>query len=82
MAHYNRHYRPALKGNIDIQLQSAFEDGNWALVKRLADRRSKAAPDPYLEVSPSPSPVLHGAKEISGRPFTISLSMDANREHA
>lgn len=47
---YSRHYRPALKNSVDVQLQTAFSDGNWQSVIRLADKRAKSLKDPYYEV--------------------------------
>lgn len=43
--------RPTLKNGVDLQLQSAFNDGNWAVVIRLADKRAKTLNDQYYEVS-------------------------------
>ena len=42
--------RPNLKNGVDFQLQTAFNDGNWAVVIRLADKRAKALNDQYYEV--------------------------------
>ncbi|KAL8335938.1 hypothetical protein RB598_009901 [Gaeumannomyces tritici] len=50
MAMNEAYYRPALKSSVDIQLQTAFSDGNWPTVVRLADKRAKALNDPYYEV--------------------------------
>lgn len=47
---YSRHYRPALKNSVDVQLQTAFSDGNWQSVVRLADKRAKSLKDPYYDV--------------------------------
>ena len=41
---------PSLKGNVDLQLRNAFQEGNWPTVVRLADRRLKSHRDPYFEV--------------------------------
>jgi len=41
---------PSLKNTVDMQLQSAFSDGNWSTVIRLADKRAKSLKDPYYEV--------------------------------
>lgn len=49
---YNR-YRygpPVLKSSVDVQLQSAFSDGNWSAVIRLAAKRFATFKDPYYEV--------------------------------
>lgn len=36
---------------MDLQLRNAFAEGNWALVARLADRRTKGSDDPsYYQV--------------------------------
>ncbi|KAF7561402.1 hypothetical protein G7046_g2731 [Stylonectria norvegica] len=42
--------RPPLKNGVDLQLQSAFNDGNWAVVIRLAEKRAKASNDQYFEI--------------------------------
>ncbi|KAK3346105.1 N-acetyltransferase B complex non catalytic subunit-domain-containing protein [Lasiosphaeria hispida] len=47
---YARYGRPALKSSVDVQLQTAFSDGNWNSVIRLADKRAKSLKDPYYEV--------------------------------
>ncbi|KAK4148894.1 N-acetyltransferase B complex non catalytic subunit-domain-containing protein [Chaetomidium leptoderma] len=41
--------RPALKGSVDVQLQTAFSDGNWQTVVRLAAKRAATLKDPYYE---------------------------------
>lgn len=46
----NRQQRPNLKNGVDLQLQSAFNDGNWAVVIRLAEKRAKTFNDQYYEV--------------------------------
>ena len=43
--------RPQLKNGVDLQLQSAFFDGNWPTAIRLADKRAKALKDQYYEVN-------------------------------
>lgn len=43
--------RPRLKNGVDLQLQSAFHDGNWPVVIRLAEKRAKLSNDQYYEVS-------------------------------
>ncbi|KAK0712889.1 N-acetyltransferase B complex non catalytic subunit-domain-containing protein [Lasiosphaeria miniovina] len=48
-SYYSRYGRPALKNSVDMQLQTAFSDGNWNTVARLADKRAKALKDPYYE---------------------------------
>lgn len=48
---YGRYYRPALKNSVDVQLQTAFNEGLWSNVIRLAGQRFKAKKDPYYEVS-------------------------------
>jgi hypothetical protein len=45
-----RYGRPALKNSVDMQLQSAFSDGNWNTVIRLAAKRAATLKDPYYEV--------------------------------
>lgn len=50
--------RSLLKKGVDLQLQTAFSDGNWPLVIRLADRRLKVGNDGYYKVrSTNPSSV-------------------------
>jgi len=46
----NRQQRPNLKNGVDLQLQSAFNDGNWAAVIRLAEKRARTFNDQYYEV--------------------------------
>ncbi|KAK2014640.1 N-acetyltransferase B complex non catalytic subunit [Colletotrichum eremochloae] len=41
--------RPQLRSGTDLQLQSAFNDGQWANVIRLADKRFRTFNDPYFE---------------------------------
>ncbi|UKZ66082.1 uncharacterized protein TrAtP1_007264 [Trichoderma atroviride] len=41
--------RPRLKNGVDLQLQSAFQDGNWPVVIRLAEKRAKISNDQYYE---------------------------------
>ncbi|KAL7932854.1 N-acetyltransferase B complex non catalytic subunit domain-containing protein [Trichoderma chlorosporum] len=41
--------RPRLKNGVDLQLQSAFQDGNWPVVIRLAEKRAKTLNDQYYE---------------------------------
>ncbi|KAL2019351.1 hypothetical protein VTK56DRAFT_9731 [Thermocarpiscus australiensis] len=45
-----RYGRPALRSSVDVQLQSAFSDGNWNAVIRLAAKRAATFKDPYYEV--------------------------------
>jgi hypothetical protein len=52
----NRQQRPVLKNGVDLQLQSAFNDGNWAVVIRLAEKRARTFNDQYYEVRSSASP--------------------------
>lgn len=54
-----RYGRPALKNSVDVQLQTAFSDGNWATVIRLATKRAAALKDPYYEVCVTISLVVH-----------------------
>lgn len=42
--------KPRLKNGVDLQLQSAFSEENWAIVSRLAEKRAKALKDQYYEV--------------------------------
>ncbi len=51
----SRRQRPLLKNTVDLQLQNAFNDGNWPAVIRLVDRKTKTSPDAYLEVCPLPT---------------------------
>ncbi|KAG5744647.1 hypothetical protein H9Q70_012649 [Fusarium xylarioides] len=46
----NRQQRPNLKNGVDLQLQSAFNDGNWAAVIRLAEKRVRTFNDQYYEI--------------------------------
>ncbi|KAF5711849.1 hypothetical protein FMUND_8795 [Fusarium mundagurra] len=41
---------PNLKNGVDLQLQSAFSDGNWAAVIRLAEKRARTSNDQYYEI--------------------------------
>ncbi|KAL7942742.1 N-acetyltransferase B complex non catalytic subunit domain-containing protein [Trichoderma barbatum] len=41
--------RPRLRNGVDLQLQSAFQDGNWPVVIRLAEKRAKTLNDQYYE---------------------------------
>ncbi|KAL7788594.1 N-acetyltransferase B complex non catalytic subunit domain-containing protein [Trichoderma ceciliae] len=41
--------RPRLKNGVDLQLQAAFQDGNWPVVIRLAEKRAKTLNDQYYE---------------------------------
>ena len=50
--------RPRLKNGVDLQLQSAFQDGNWPVVIRLAEKRAKTLNDQYYEVRASPGTEL------------------------
>ncbi|KAM0280555.1 hypothetical protein ACHAQH_004000 [Verticillium albo-atrum] len=42
--------RPQLKSGVDLQLQSAFHEGQWASVIRLAEKRLRTFNDPYYEI--------------------------------
>ncbi|KAK0648927.1 N-acetyltransferase B complex non catalytic subunit-domain-containing protein [Cercophora newfieldiana] len=56
--------RPALKSSVDVQLQTAFSDGNWNSVVRLADKRAKSLKDPYYEaIKVAAESKLDGAAE-------------------
>ncbi|KAG5926481.1 hypothetical protein E4U42_003280 [Claviceps africana] len=44
------HQRPRLRNGTDLQLQSAFQDGNWAVAMRLAQQRARTFNDQYFEV--------------------------------
>lgn len=55
MTSYGRYYRPVLKDSVDVQLQTAFNEGLWPNVVRLAAQRFKTKKDPYYEVGPRPS---------------------------
>ncbi|OHE93268.1 N-acetyltransferase B complex non catalytic subunit, partial [Colletotrichum orchidophilum] len=41
--------RPQLRSGTDLQLQSAFNDGQWANAIRLAEQRFRTFKDPYFE---------------------------------
>lgn len=43
--------RPRLRNGVDIQLQSAFSDGNWPLVVQLSEKRARSFKDEYYDVS-------------------------------
>lgn len=58
MSSYGRYYRPALKNSVDVQLQTAFNEGLWPTVVRLAAQRHKTKKDPYYEVGWSSQPLL------------------------
>ncbi|VUC24771.1 unnamed protein product [Clonostachys rosea] len=42
--------RPRLKNGVDLQLQSAFSDGNWPVVIRLAEKRMRMLNDQYYQI--------------------------------
>ncbi|QPH15840.1 hypothetical protein C2857_000347 [Epichloe festucae Fl1] len=42
--------RPRLRNGTDLQLQSAFQDGNWAAAMRLAQQRARTFNDQYFEI--------------------------------
>ncbi|KAG5999451.1 hypothetical protein E4U21_006790 [Claviceps maximensis] len=42
--------RTRLRNGTDLQLQSAFQDGNWAVAMRLAQQRARTFNDQYFEV--------------------------------
>ncbi|PKS06259.1 hypothetical protein jhhlp_007005 [Lomentospora prolificans] len=42
--------QPQLKSGVDLQLQSAFSEGNWSVVVRLADKRARTSKDQYYEI--------------------------------
>ncbi|KAH7134059.1 N-acetyltransferase B complex non catalytic subunit-domain-containing protein [Dactylonectria macrodidyma] len=42
--------RPSLRNGVDLQLQSAFSDGNWAVVIRLAEKRARTHNDQYYQI--------------------------------
>jgi hypothetical protein len=42
--------RPPLRNGVDLQLQSAFYEGNWPVVARLAEKRARSFNDQYYEV--------------------------------
>ncbi|CAM1511997.1 Fc.00g095100.m01.CDS01 [Cosmosporella sp. VM-42] len=42
--------RPPLKNGVDLQLQSAFSDGTWPVVIRLAEKRARTLNDQYYEI--------------------------------
>lgn len=51
MASYSKILRPVLNDSVDVKLQTAFNDGQWTIVARLAAQRYKMKKDPYYEVS-------------------------------
>ncbi|KAM4054304.1 n-acetyltransferase B complex (NatB) non catalytic subunit [Hirsutella rhossiliensis] len=42
--------RPRLRNGVDLQLQSAFQDGHWPVVIRLAEKRARTFQDQYFEI--------------------------------
>ncbi|SPN96574.1 uncharacterized protein DNG_00097 [Cephalotrichum gorgonifer] len=43
--------QPQLRSGVDLQLQTAFSEGNWPTVVRLADKRARTLKkDPYYEI--------------------------------
>lgn len=42
--------RPRLRNGVDLQLQSAFQEGNWPVAIRLAEKRWRTFNDQYFEV--------------------------------
>ncbi|PNY29927.1 Uncharacterized protein TCAP_00161 [Tolypocladium capitatum] len=44
------HQRPRLRNGVDPQLQSAFQDGNWSVVVRLAEKRVRTLNEQYFEI--------------------------------
>ncbi|KAL2757223.1 hypothetical protein ACRALDRAFT_2025069 [Sodiomyces alcalophilus JCM 7366] len=42
--------RPQLRSGVDLQLQSTFNEGQWASVIRLAEKRFRTFNDPYFEI--------------------------------
>ncbi|POR34924.1 Uncharacterized protein TPAR_04852 [Tolypocladium paradoxum] len=42
--------RPRLRNGVDLQLQSAFHDGNWPVAIRLAEKRARTLNDQYFEI--------------------------------
>lgn len=50
MSGSSRLYRPVLNASVDVKLQTAFNDGQWSIVSRLAAQRYKMGKDPYYEV--------------------------------
>ncbi|AEO60098.1 hypothetical protein MYCTH_2308952 [Thermothelomyces thermophilus ATCC 42464] len=66
MAPY-RYGQPALKSSVDLQLQTAFRDGNWHTVIRLAAKRAATLKDPYYEaIKICAESQLDGAAEKCG----------------
>lgn len=45
--------RPFIKSGINLQLQTAFQEENWVVIGRLAERRWKETKDQYYDVSNS-----------------------------
>lgn len=58
MSGYSGFYRPVLNDSVDVKLQTAFNDGQWAIVARLAAQRYKMKKDPYYEASMPCYPLL------------------------
>ncbi|RDA86297.1 hypothetical protein CP532_5686 [Ophiocordyceps camponoti-leonardi (nom. inval.)] len=41
---------PQLRNGVDLQLQTAFQDGNWPVAMRLAEKRARTSQDGYFEI--------------------------------
>ncbi|RCI09083.1 hypothetical protein L249_5125 [Ophiocordyceps polyrhachis-furcata BCC 54312] len=41
---------PRLRNGVDLQLQTAFQDGNWPVAIRLAEKRARTSQDGYFEI--------------------------------
>lgn len=71
-----RYGRPALRSNVDVQLQTAFSDGNWNTVIRLAAKRAATLKDPYYEVC-----IVHQSHErINAHPSSQVIKMCAESQ--
>lgn len=57
--------QPQLKRGVDLQLQTAFDDGQWASVIRLAEKRLRTFNDPYYEVPRLTDPCSFDAAQLT-----------------
>lgn len=65
--------RPPLKNGVDLQLQSAFNDGNWAIVIRLAEKRARTFNDQYYQVRQQLETETHFLYGLS-KPWAVELT--------
>lgn len=73
--------RPALRSSVDVQLQSAFSDGNWNAVIRLAAKRAATLKDPYYEVRVPRLGTVKRAAELTPLPGHQDLRRVSAGQH-